>query len=142
VTDPDPSQKPDRLVLPRDAFRSQRIGAVSPGPQAVAPVVVTPSYADVVEPRSRSDAASAAVGMVASTGKAKRSLRQTREANPFKAYGERSSSHPYALRFPETIDLALRQIAAEQHTHPLRIIDRLLYDHLDRLGRLPPAVGN
>ncbi|BAV52664.1 Uncharacterized protein MLTONO_p0194 (plasmid) [Mesorhizobium loti] len=58
---------------------------------------------------------------------------------PFDAYGERSSSRPYALRLPDAIDLALRQIAAEERTHPLRIIDRVLYDYLKRIGRLPPS---
>ena len=58
--------------------------------------------------------------------------------NPFEAYGERSSSRPYALRLPDAIDLVLRQLAAEERTHPLRVVDRILYEHLKRSGRLPP----
>jgi hypothetical protein len=42
------------------------------------------------------------------------------------------------MRFPDAIDLVLRQLAAEGRTHPLRIIDRIVYDHLKRIGRLPP----
>jgi hypothetical protein len=42
------------------------------------------------------------------------------------------------LRLPDAIDLVLRQIAAEERTYPLRVIDRILYDHLQRIGRLPP----
>jgi len=61
---------------------------------------------------------------------------------PFEAYGERSSSRPYALRLPDAIDLALRKIAAEERTHPLRIIDRILYEHLETIGRLPPIEGS
>jgi hypothetical protein len=30
-------------------------------------------------------------------------------------------------------------MAAEERTHPLRIIDRIVYDHLKRIGRLPPS---
>jgi hypothetical protein len=70
---------------------------------------------------------------------ARRPLRPKPERNPFEAYGERSSSRPYALRLPDAIDLVLRQIAAEERTHPLRVIDRILYDHLRRVGRLPPT---
>jgi hypothetical protein len=29
-------------------------------------------------------------------------------------------------------------MAAEERTQPLRIIDRIVYDHLKRIGRLPP----
>jgi hypothetical protein len=61
------------------------------------------------------------------------------DRNPFEAYGERASSRPYALRLPDRIDLVLRQLAAEERTQPLRIVDRALYDLLKRLGRLPPA---
>jgi hypothetical protein len=60
------------------------------------------------------------------------------ERNPFEAYGERSSSRPYALRLPDAVDLVLRQMAAEERTQPLRVIDRILYEHLRRIGRLPP----
>ncbi|WP_349236410.1 hypothetical protein [Bosea sp. UNC402CLCol] len=70
---------------------------------------------------------------------ARRQMRARPERNPFGAYGERSSSRPYALRLPDAIDLVLRQIAAEERTHPLRVIDRILYDHLRRIGRLPPT---
>lgn len=68
---------------------------------------------------------------------AQRPARAKPDRNPFEAYGERSSSRPYALRLPDAIDLVLRQIAAEERTHPLRVIDRILYDHLQRIGRLP-----
>ena len=43
-----------------------------------------------------------------------------------------------AGRFPDAIDLVVRQLAAEERTQPLRIIDRIVYDHLKRIGRLPP----
>lgn len=100
-------------------------------------MVVTPIYddagADGPSPRSasphrRSDGAVSA----------KQPGRPKHERNPFEAYGERSSSRPYALRLPDAIDFLLRQIAAEERTSPLRVIDRILYDHLQRIGRLPP----
>ncbi len=69
---------------------------------------------------------------------AQRPARARPARNPFEAYGERSSSRPYALRLPDAIDLVLRQIAAEERTYPLRVLDRILYDHLQRIGRLPP----
>ena len=122
----------DRPPLPRDVHRAQRLAAVG----APTPLVITPDYRDEAttvpsvptEPPTRSREAP---------------RRPAREAavhprNPFDAYGERSSSRPYALRLPDAIDLALRQIAAEERTHPLRIIDRILHDHLKRTGRLPP----
>jgi hypothetical protein len=68
-------------------------------------------------------------------------LQKSRDRNPFDAYGERSSSRPYALRFPEAIDLVIRQMAAEERTQPLRVIDRIVYDHLKQIGRLPPPRG-
>ena len=137
MSGPQASSKPERLALPRDAFRSQRVvasGVDAPGP---GPVVVTPSYDDAgadgslphsAAPHRRRDAAAPA----------KQSARPRPERNPFEAYGERSSSRPYALRLPDAIDLVLRQIAAEERTYPLRVIDRILYDHLLRIGRLPP----
>ncbi|MGN6096472.1 MAG: hypothetical protein ACTHP8_09580 [Bosea sp. (in: a-proteobacteria)] len=130
--------KPQRPALPRDAFRSQRIAASSAEASGPRPVVVTPAYddSDAHDPsrhrallRRHSDAGSPA----------KRPRRPKPERNPFEAYGERSSSRPYALRLPDVIDLVLRQIAAEERTHPLRVIDRILYDHLQRIGRLPPT---
>jgi hypothetical protein len=30
-------------------------------------------------------------------------------------------------------------MAAEERTHPLRVIDRIVYEHLKRAGRLPPV---
>ncbi|WP_318652276.1 MULTISPECIES: hypothetical protein [Bosea] len=39
---------------------------------------------------------------------------------------------------PDAIDLVLRQMAAEERTQPLRVIDRILYEHLQQIGRLPP----
>lgn len=136
MSGPEASSKPERPALPRDAFRSQRVGASgveAPGPR---PVVVTPSYDDAgadgplphsALPHRRSDAAAPA-----------QPARPRPAQNPFEAYGERSSSRPYALRLPDAIDLVLRQIAAEERTYPLRVIDRILYDHLQRIGRLPP----
>ena len=70
-----------------------------------------------------------------------RSRRIVEPRNPFEAYGERSSSRPYALRLPDAIDLVIRQMAAEERTQPLRIVDRILHDHLKRIGRLPPQQG-
>ena len=132
--------KPDRPTLPRDAFRSQRTGiarveAVAP----VQPVVVTPAYDDPIAPAPvprLSEAAAASAEVPRSSPRPKPAAR--RERNPFDGYGERSSSRPYAMRFPDAIDLVLRQLAAEDRTHPLRIIDRIVYDHLKRIGRLPP----
>ena len=122
--------KPDRPTLPRDAFRSQRTGiarveAVAP----VQPVVVTPAYDDPITPAPVPKPSEAAVA----NAEVPRS-----SPRPFDGYGERSSSRPYAMRFPDAIDLVLRQLAAEDRTHPLRIIDRIVYDHLKRIGRLPP----
>ena len=140
MNDSAPMPKPDRPALPRDAFRSQRTGiarveAVTP----VQPVVVTPAYDDSVTPTVPRP--SEAAGAKAETPRP--SLRPKtvtrRERNPFDGYGERSSSRPYAMRFPDAIDLVLRQLAAEDRTHPLRIIDRIVYDHLKRIGRLPPT---
>jgi hypothetical protein len=37
------------------------------------------------------------------------------------------------------VDVVLRQIAAEERTQPLRIVDRAIHDLLRRLGRLPPV---
>jgi hypothetical protein len=98
-------------------------------------VVVTPAYDDAPDtPRApaagppRQDAAD----------KKHDPKRRNRDHNPFESYGERSSSRPYALRLPDPIDLVVRQLAAEQRTHPLRIVDRILYDYLKRIGRLPP----
>jgi hypothetical protein len=94
----------------------------------VNPVVVTPDYDDT------------AVAPVATRPKkdAPREKKRDRDQNPFEPYGERSSSRPYALRLPDPIDLVVRQLAAEQRTHPLRIVDKILFDGLKRLGRLPP----
>ncbi len=101
---------------------------------ATKPVVVTPAYEDQVitpaahsEPRDRPSVRKQA------------RPHNPRDRNPFDGYGERSSSRPYALRLPDAIDLVVRQIAAEERTHPLRIVDRILYDHLKRIGRLPPT---
>jgi len=131
--------KPDRPALPRDAFRSQRAGiGRGEGVAPVQPVVVTPTYDDPIAPAvpRPSEAASAKAESPRTSPRPKATPR--RDRNPFDAYGERSSSRPYALRFPDPIDLVLRQLAAEDRTHPLRIIDRIVYDHLKRIGRLPP----
>lgn len=128
------------LALPRDAFRHQRAGAT-----VAAPVVVMPDYRDQPfdaapspDDVARSDPqATGAALPVRRQPKAKAALPR----NPFDAYGERTSSRPYALRLPDAIDLMLRQMAAEERTHPLRVIDRILHDHLKRIGRLPPPGG-
>lgn len=134
MTDPASAQKPDRPPLPRDAFRAHRVNTAAPDPLAAKPVVVTPAYEDqVIAP-----AAHSAPPDNVSARKQPR-LQKSRDRNPFDAYGERSSSRPYALRFPDAIDLVIRQMAAEERTQPLRIIDRIVYDHLKRIGRLPPT---
>ncbi|ABE65104.1 hypothetical protein Nham_4524 (plasmid) [Nitrobacter hamburgensis X14] len=133
MTDPASAQKPDRPPLPRDAFRAHRVSAAAPDALAAKPVVVTPAYEDQVT----TPAAHSAHADSASARKQPRP-QNTRSRNPFDAYGERSSSRPYALRFPDAIDLVVRQMAAEERTQPLRIIDRIVYDHLKRIGRLPP----
>ena len=134
MTDPASAQKPDRPPLPRDAFRAHRVSAAAPDALAAKPVVVTPAYEDQVT----TPAAHSAPTDSASARKQPR-VQKARDRNPFDTYGERSSSRPYALRFPDAIDLVVRQIAAEERTQPLRIIDRIVYDHLKRIGRLPPT---
>lgn len=138
MSDHSGSQKQDRPALPRDSFRSQRIpgaGSVAPGK----PVVVTPDYGDPVKPSAPPEPTSGLPRAVTAGGGPSPSRRRRPETNPFEAYGERSSSRPYALRLPDAIDLVLRQMAAEERTHPLRVIDRILHDHLKRIGRLPPV---
>jgi hypothetical protein len=137
MTGPNEPTRSDRPLLPRDAFRAQRIGS-SPEQAAIKPVVVTPAYGDPVV--SGAEAPAAPPPRQRPTG-AKASAGAKSETRPFEAYGERSSSRPYALRLPDAIDLALRTIAAEEHTHPLRVIDRILYEHLKAVGRLPPGAG-
>ena len=132
------STRPDRPLLPRDAFRAQRIGS-SPEQAGIKPVVVTPAYGDAVV--SGAEAPPATPPARQRPRRAKASAGAKCETRPFEAYGERSSSRPYALRLPDAIDLALRTIAAEEHTHPLRVIDRILYEHLKAIGRLPPVAG-
>jgi len=136
-----PSEKSDRPPLPRDAFRAQR--AVAPASQkpVLQPVVVTPAYDDPVTPAPAQNRSPLETTNPVSSKRAERPLRN-RERNPFEAYGERASSRPYALRLPDPIDLVLRQLAAEERTQPLRIVDRALYDLFKRLGRLPPAGGS
>jgi hypothetical protein len=133
MTDPASAQKPNRPPLPRDAFRAHRVNAAAPDALAAKPVVVTPAYEDqVIAPAARSAPMDSA-----SASKQPRPQKLS-DRNPFDAYGARSSSRPYALRFPDAIDLVVRQMAAEERTQPLRIIDRIVYDHLKRIGRLPP----
>jgi len=136
MSDQTPNRSADRLALPRDAFRDRRIVLEKSADPEARPVIVTPDYKDPVG--AENGAGSIAPERVrALTMKARAASLQ----HPFDAYGERSSSRPYALRLPESIDLALRQLAAEQRTHPLRVIDRILHDHLKRIGRLPPPQG-
>ena len=127
------SANSDRPALPRDAFRARRMESASE-PAVMRPVVVTPTYDDVVAPGAAKPALTASRPEPTRT---KAPARAQAEGNPFAVYGERSSSRPYALRLPEAIDLALRKIAAEERTHPLRIVDRILYAHLKAIGRLP-----
>ncbi len=133
--------KPERPALPRDSFRGQRV--VATAAPAPFPVVVTPDYHDPAPPTSpagREPSPSTQVGETGQPGAARGKTASAR--NPFDAYGERSSSRPYALRLPDAIDLVLRQMAAEERTHPLRVIDRILHDHLKNIGRLPPTGGS
>lgn len=135
--------KPVPLALPRDRFRDQRL---SPGKTApAAPVVVMPDYGDQPQ-ATREPSLQPTVSAAQDDGGNPRTprikpQRAPSSRNVFEAYGERTSSKPYALRLPEAIDLVIRQMAAEEHTQPLRIIDRILFDHLKRIGRLPPARG-
>jgi hypothetical protein len=134
MTNQNDPNRPDRPPLPHDAFRGRRIGA-APDTAAIKPVVVTPAYANTVAPNAV-EQTSAPLRQEPKTTRAHHRAKSS--VRPFEAYGERSSSRPYALRLPDAIDLALRKIAAERRTHPLRIIDRILYEHLEAIGRLPP----
>ena len=139
MSDGAPSEKPDRPPLPRDAFRAQRVGAAPAQKPVLQPVVVTPSYDDPVTPppTAQRTSSSETTEPVPPTRAAR--PQGDRSRNPFERYGERASSRPYALRLPEAIDLALRQLAAEERTQPLRVVDRAIHELLKRLGRLPPA---
>jgi hypothetical protein len=139
VSDGAPSEKPDRPPLPRDAFRAQRVGATPPQKPLLQPVVVTPSYDDPGTPAPPAQRRSSSETTEPAPPKRAARPQRDRSRSPFEAYGERASSRPYALRLPEAVDLALRQIAAEERTQPLRIVDRAIHDLLKRLGRLPPA---
>ena len=125
----DDLSKSDRPALPRDGFRAQRVSAVG----IPRPVVVTPDYDEPQRPASPVESPAAAAPRKSDRA------RSHAGRDPLRAYGERSSSRPYALRLPEPIDRVLRHIAAEERTQPLRIIDRLIYDHLKRIGRLPAS---
>ncbi len=133
------SEKPDRPPLPRDAFRAQRVGAApAQKPLLLQPVVVTPSYDDPVTPAPPAQRRSSSETAEPAQPKKAARTQRDRNRNPFEVYGERASSRPYALRLPEAVDLVLRQLAAEERTQPLRIVDRAIHDLLKRLGRLPP----
>lgn len=136
MSDQGSAPKQDRPALPRDSFRSQRIGGAGSPTPTVKPVVVTPDYGDPVKASVPVEPAAVAHPPKAAAG-TRPSKRRRPDNNPFEPYGERSSSRPYALRLPDPIDLVLRQMAAEERTHPLRVIDRILYEHLKRIGRLP-----
>jgi len=139
MSDGSPSEKPDRPPLPRDAFRAQRAGAPAAQKPMLQPVVVTPSYDDLVTPAPTAQRRPSLETTVSVQPKKAARQPRDRDRNPFEAYGERASSRPYALRLPEVIDLVLRQLAAEERTQPLRVVDRAIYDLLKRLGRLPPV---
>ncbi|NEX00215.1 hypothetical protein, partial [Rhodopseudomonas sp. BR0G17] len=130
MNDSAPSEKPDRPPLPRDAFRAQGVGAAPPQKPLLQPVVVTPSYDDPVTPSSPTQWKSASEPSESVPLKKAARPQRDRSRNPFEAYGERASSRPYALRLPEAVDLALRQVAAEERTQPLRIVDRAIHDLL------------
>ncbi|MDF2117572.1 hypothetical protein PY365_18480 [Roseiarcaceae bacterium H3SJ34-1] len=142
MSDPAKGLNPDRPALPRDAFRARRVTSENTVALVPQPVVVTPDYDDSAHvPAPRAEQTPAPLPTIAAMAtKPPRAIKARADAarNPFDAYGERSSSRPYALRLPDAIDLVLRQIAAEERTHPLRVIDRILHDHLKRIGRLPP----
>lgn len=134
-------RKPDRPALPHDAFRAQRAAADPNAVPPVKPVIVTPHYDDrPVAPAPAQPREEARARNLEPPARASRS-KSDGGRNPFDAYGERSSSRPYALRLPDPIDLVLRQMAAEERTHPLRVVDRILYEHLKKAGRLPPTRG-
>jgi hypothetical protein len=141
MSDPAQDRKPDRPALPRDAFRTQRAAADPTAAPTAKPVVVTPDYDD--RPIAPAPAPLREDSRARNLEPPSRASRSKADGgrNPFDAYGERSSSRPYALRLPDPIDLVLRQMAAEERTHPLRIVDRILYEHLKKAGRLPPARG-
>lgn len=132
-------EKLGRPALPRDAFRSQR--GPAPSPQAVIPVVVTPDYGDAISSAGTGQLTDASEPSRAAKVDAAPQAGRKRAASPrdpFQAYGGRSSSRPYALRLPDAVDLVIRRMAAEERTQPLRIIDRILHEYLERIGRLPP----
>lgn len=139
MSDGAPSEKPDRPPLPRDAFRAQRVGAPSAERPVLQPVVVTPAYDDPVTPAPPTQRRPSPEPAEPVQPKKAARPQRDRSRNPFEAYGERASSRPYALRLPEAIDVVLRQVAAEERTQPLRIVDRAIHDLLKRLGRLPPV---
>ncbi|MCI4680603.1 hypothetical protein K9U39_17975 [Rhodoblastus acidophilus] len=141
MSDPAQDKKPDRPALPRDAFRAQRAAADTTAAPPVKPVIVTPDYDD--RPISPTPAPLRKDGRAQNLEPPARAGRSKADSgrNPFDAYGERSSSRPYALRLPDPIDLVIRQMAAEERTQPLRIVDRILYEHLKKAGRLPPTRG-
>ena len=143
MSDPAKDTHPDRPALPRDAFRAQRLVPAGTAEPASKPVVVTPEYEDRTHAPVSTTGASQGERAPVAGSKPLAGTRVKPEIlrNPFEAYGERSSSRPYALRLPDAIDLVVRQIAAEERTHPLRVIDRILHDYLKRIGRLPPPRG-
>lgn len=130
------AEKQIRPPLPRDGFRGQRSAATG------TPVVVTPDYGDAALPSPAGRRPEPTVVRADPTPPVRPARpKPASPRNPFDAYGERSSSRPYALRLPDAIDYVLRQMAAEERTHPLRVVDRILYEHLKKNGRLPPTRG-
>lgn len=127
------NDRPRQLPLPRDLFRDQRLASGDKMAVPTPSILVTPDYAD----ERPSHPQSVLRGDCPAAPAPRRWPSSAADRDPFKAYGERSSSRPYALRLPDAIDLALRQIAAEERIHPLRVIDRVLHEHLKRIGRLP-----
>ena len=120
-----------RLPLPPSGFK---LASATERAGGEALTVITPDYDD------RGLGAEPSPGRMPPSARSADSTRAGRRSlDPFDAYGDRTASRPFALRLPEPIDLALRQIAAERHTQPLRVVDQALYDYLVKLGRLPAA---
>ncbi len=116
------SEDRPRLALPRRVPLPAHAAAS-------APRVVTPDYGDEVM-RATSTSTTGELSQPAAQSR-------QRQTDPFEGFGERLGSRPLALRLPRPIDLAIRQIAAEQQVQPLRIVDQAIRDYLEKHGRLP-----
>ncbi|SDR63799.1 hypothetical protein SAMN05519103_09051 [Rhizobiales bacterium GAS113] len=118
-----------RMPLPRSSFK---LASTKDKASGETPTVITPDYGEnLMTP------AAPASGPPAPRVASPPPLADRRLRDPFDPYGDRTASRPFALRLPAPIDLVLRQIAAEHHTQPLRIVDQAIHDYLVKLGRLP-----